>query len=167
MRYYKGLNVLLEAMRGTDYPLVIAGSGPIENELKSYADKHKLKNVHFVGQLSEEDKSALLKLCTSLVFPSNLRSEAFGISLLEGAMFGKPMISTELGTGTSFVNKHGETGIVVPPNDPKALQHAMLDIWNNPEASLQMAQAAKERHQSLFTATKMAAEYASIYKGLV
>ena len=166
MRYYKGLNVLLEAMRGTDYPLVIAGSGPIEKELKSYAEKHKLKNVHFVGQLSEEDKSALLKLCTSLVFPSNLRSEAFGISLLEGAMFGKPMISTELGTGTSFVNKDGETGIVVPPNDPQALQRAMVEIWNNPEVSSKMAQSAKERHQSLFTANKMAAEYTNIYKDL-
>ena len=70
----------------------------------------------------DDDKIALLTLCHALTFPSHLRSEAFGISLLEAAMFGKAMISTEIGTGTSYVNVDGETGLVVPASDPGALQ---------------------------------------------
>lgn len=104
LRYYKGLHVLLEAMKETDYPLVILGSGPLEMTLKAQAEQLELKHVHFVGVLSNEDKAALFELCYAVVFPSHLRSEAFGISLLEGAMYGKPMISCEIGTGTSFIN---------------------------------------------------------------
>jgi len=59
------------------------------------------------------------------VFPSYLRSEAFGISLLEDAMYGKPMISREIGTGTTYINIGGETGLVVPPSDSMALRQAM------------------------------------------
>ena len=75
-----------------------------------------------MGYLLEDDKVALINLCYAVVFPSHLRSEAFGISLLEGAMYGKPLISSEIGTGTSHINIDGETGLVVPPNDPVALQ---------------------------------------------
>lgn len=164
MRYYKGLNILLEAVRGTDFPLVIAGSGPIENELKKYVTTYNLTNVHFVGEVSEEDKSALFQLCLSLVFPSNLRSEAFGISLLEGAMFGKPLISTELGTGTSFVNKDGETGIVVPPDDVNALRVAMFDIWEDTRDNQNFGKNSYQRYQDLFTATQMSASYVRLYQ---
>ena len=60
---------------------------------------------------------ALLALSYAILFPSHLRSEAFGISLLEGAMFGKPLISSEIGTGTTYINIDGKTGVVVPPSD--------------------------------------------------
>ena len=93
IRYYKGLHILLDAARGTDYPIVIVGAGPIEQELKRRADEQGLRNVIFLGTVSDEDKAALLQLSYAIVFPSHLRSEAFGISLLEGAMYGKPMIS--------------------------------------------------------------------------
>ena len=89
LRYYKGLHILLDALAEVDYPVVIAGSGPVEQELHTHAEKLNLKNVHFVGKVSEEDKVALLSTCYGVVFPSHLRSEAFGISLLEGAMYGK------------------------------------------------------------------------------
>lgn len=163
MRYYKGLHILLEAVQNSDFPVLIAGSGAIENDLKQYAQKLNLANVHFLGQLGEEDKSALLQLCTSLVFPSNLRSEAFGISLLEGAMFGKALISTELGTGTSYINIDNVTGKVVPPNDAKSLRHAMNYIWDNPDIALQMGREAEDRHKKLFTAQQMARAYTKLY----
>ncbi len=125
LRYYKGLHILLEAAQGTPYPVVIVGAGPVEQELKAQAAQLGLSNVTFLGQLSDVDKVALLMLCYGVVFPSHLRSEAFGISLLEGAMYGKPMISSEIGTGTTFVNIGNETGLVVPPSDPAALRQAM------------------------------------------
>lgn len=163
MRYYKGLHILLEAMQNTDFPLLIGGSGPIAKDLQELVIKYKLKNVYFLGQLTEEDKSALLKLCLCLVFPSHLRSEAFGISLLEGAMFGKPLISTEIGTGTSFINQDKQTGLIVPANDPKALQEAMQAIWNDDYDNKKMGAAAQARHQELFTAVKMAKSYQELY----
>lgn len=167
MRYYKGLHILLDAVQNTNFPVLIVGAGPLENKLKDKAKKLNLSNVHFLGQLVESDKMALLNLCLAVLFPSHLRSEAFGISLLEGAMIGKPLISSEIGTGTSYINIHGETGIVVPPGDADALRHAMQLIWDNPQKRMLMGVKAALRYQELFTANKMNHQYERIYERIL
>lgn len=167
MRYYKGLHILLEAAQGSGYPIVIVGAGPLEQELREQAAALGLDHVHFVGRLGEEDKVALLQLCTAILFPSHLRSEAFGISLLEGAMYGKPMISSEIGTGTSYINIHNETGLVVPPSDPLAFRAAMRTLWDNPLQALAMGQKAALRYEQLFTAEQMGRQMAKIYREVV
>jgi O-antigen biosynthesis rhamnosyltransferase len=164
LRYYKGLHILMEAAQGTNYPIVIVGAGPIEHELKSQAAQLGLSNVHFLGQLGDEDKVALLTLCFGVLFPSHLRSEAFGISLLEGAMYGKPMISSEIGTGTTFINIADETGLVVPPSDPAALRQAMRHLWENPDQAAEMGRRAEERYWKYFTAEQMVGQYVSLYR---
>lgn len=166
IRYYKGLHILMEAAHGTDYPIIIVGAGPIENQIKKQAENLGLQNIHFLGQLSDEDKVALLELCYAVVFPSHLRSEAFGISLLEGAMFGKPMISSEIGTGTTFINIANETGLVIPPSDPDALRQAMRYLWENPEEAVKLGRRAEERYWKHFTAEKMVNDYVSLYHKL-
>ncbi len=167
LRYYKGLHILLEAAQGIDYPIVIVGSGPIEKELKAQVAQLGLRNIHFMGQLFDEDKVALLMLCYGVVFPSHLRSEAFGISLLEGAMYGKPMISSEIGTGTTFINIGDETGLVVPPSDPVALRQAIRYLWEHPEAAAAMGKCAEERYWKHFTAEQMVRSYVELYGDLV
>jgi glycosyltransferase involved in cell wall biosynthesis len=167
LRYYKGLHILLDAVANSDYPVVIVGAGPIEQELKAHAARLGLTHVMFVGALDEADKVALLTLCYALVFPSHLRSEAFGISLLEGAMYGKPMISSEIGTGTSYINIDGDTGLVVPPSDPQAFGAAMQTLWDNPALAAEMGQRAEARYHELFTAERMAASYTALYHELV
>jgi rhamnosyl/mannosyltransferase len=167
LRYYKGLHILLDAAAGTDYPVVIVGAGPIEQELRAHAARLGLKKVMFVGKLDEADKVALLELCYAVAFPSHLRSEAFGISLLEGAMFGKPMISSEIGTGTTYINVHGETGLVVPPSDPQALRAAMTALWNDPRMAAEMGRRAEARYWRLFTSEQMADDYTALYRELV
>jgi glycosyltransferase involved in cell wall biosynthesis len=167
LRYYKGLHILLDAVAGTDYPVVIVGAGPIEQELKDHAARLGLKNVMFVGRVDELDKVALLKLCYAVAFPSHLRSEAFGISLLEGAMFGKPMISSEIGTGTTYINIDRQTGLVVPPSDPDALRTAMRTLWDDPQLAKEMGGRAEARYWQLFTAEQMADDYVSLYQELV
>jgi glycosyltransferase involved in cell wall biosynthesis len=167
IRYYKGLKFLIEAARNVVYPIVIAGSGPIQDELKAYVIAHHLKNVFFVGQVDEINKSALLEACYGVIFPSHLRSEAFGISLLEGAMFGKPLICCEIGTGTTYININKETGLVTPPSDPKALEHAMTWLWNFPEKAQEMGQKARVRYEALFTAKQMAHSYYELYQKLL
>lgn len=164
LRYYKGLHTLLDAVAGTDYPLVIAGAGPMEQELRSQAAALKLTNVHFVGRVDEEDKSALLQLSSAFVFPSHLRSEAFGISLLEAAMYGKPLISCEIGSGTSYINVHGETGLVVPPASPAAFRDAMRILWEQPLLAQQMGEKAGLRYTQLFTAELMGRQIAQVYR---
>jgi rhamnosyl/mannosyltransferase len=163
IRYYKGLHILLEASKGIDYPIVIVGAGPIEQELYEQANKLGLRNIHFLGYQSDEDKVALLTLCYAVVFPSHLRSEAFGVSLLEGAMYGKPLISSEIGTGTTFINIADETGIVIPPSDPKALRQAMIYLWEHPEQAEEMGQRAERRYWQLFTADQMVKSYIELY----
>jgi rhamnosyl/mannosyltransferase len=167
LRYYKGLHILLEALRGTSYQVVIVGAGPIENELKLRASQLGLTNIHFLGFLPDADKAALLELSYAVLFPSNLRSEAFGITLLEGAMFGKPLISSEIGTGTSFVNVHGETGLVVPPNDPVALRDALRTLHESPALATEMGRRAYERFLAFFTADKMVDRYIDLYHQLL
>jgi len=166
IRYYKGLHILVEAAQETNYPIVIVGAGPIEQELKAQAEKLGLKNIHFLGRLPDTDKVALLTLCYGVVFPSHLRSEAFGISLLEGAMYGKPMISSEIGTGTTFINIENETGLVVPPSDPLALRQAMHYLWEHPEIAAEMGKRAEDRYWNYFTADKMVEEYVKLYREL-
>jgi glycosyltransferase involved in cell wall biosynthesis len=164
LRYYKGLHILLEAAQGTDYPIVIVGAGPVENELKLRATQLGLRNIHFLGRLPDEDKVALLMLCYSILFPSHLRSEAFGISLLEGAMYGKPMISSEIGTGTTFINIADETGLVVQPRDPIAMRQAIRHLWEHPEQAAEMGRRAEKRYHQHFTADQMAGEYVKLYR---
>jgi rhamnosyl/mannosyltransferase len=166
LRYYKGLHILLDAVAGTDYPVVIVGAGPIEQELKAHAARLGLTNVMFVGAVDDMDKVALLELCYAVAFPSHLRSEAFGISLLEGAMFGKPMISSEIGTGTTYINVDQETGLVVPPSDPVALRAAMKLLWENPALAAAMGERAEARYRELFTSEQMAARYTALYHEL-
>jgi len=167
LRYYKGLHILLEALQGAPFPAVIVGSGPIESALKTQATRLRLKNVHFLGFLPEEDKAALFGLSYAIVFPSHLRSEAFGISLLEGAMYGKPMISSEIGTGTTFINLDGITGRVVPRGDAGALRRAMDDLWARPEDAASMGERAYDRYRQLFTSEKMSRSYVNMYDELL
>ena len=166
LRYYKGLHTLIEAAMGVDADILIAGEGRIEGELKAQAGSASLTNVHFLGAVNDLDKAALLELCTAFVFPSHLRSEAYGLSLVEAAMFGKPMISCEIGTGTSFINKHGETGFVVPPENAAALGRAMRDIANTPMLVCRFGSQARLRYQAFMPAKLMINDYARLYGSL-
>ncbi len=164
LRYYKGLHILLDAVAGSELYLVIAGSGPMDHLLRQEVSRRGAENIRFLGQVSDQEKVALIKSCTALVLPSHLRSEAFGISLLEGAMHGRPLISTEIGTGTSYVNEHLKTGIVVPSGDARMLREAMEYLARHPQAAEEMGVAAHERYQRLFTGKKMGEAYYSLYR---
>lgn len=163
LRYYKGIHFLLDAARLTGLPVVLLGSGGLYNEIEDRIRRESLSQVHLLGGLPDEDKAALLKLCRAFVFPSHLRSEAFGLSLVEAAMAGKAMITCEIGTGTSFVNIHNQTGLVVPPEDASSLSQAMQRLWSNHEETLQFGRAARMRYEQLFTAQRMARSYAALY----
>jgi rhamnosyl/mannosyltransferase len=163
LRYYKGLHTLVQACEGLDGQVVIAGDGPEAANLHQQVATHRVPNIRLLGSVSDEDKVCLLQLARAFVLPSHLRSEAFGMSLLEAAMFGKPLVSCEIGTGMSYINEHGVTGWTVPPEDPVALREAMQRLLREPDQAAAMGAAARQRFERLFTAREMAAAYESAY----
>ena len=167
LRYYKGLNYLLKAAKGISSPILIAGNGPEMEPHKKLANDIGLTNVHFLGSITNEDKASLLRLCHCFVFPSHLRSEAFGLALLEAAMHGKPMISCEIGTGTSYINQDQLTGIVIPPADPDSLHSALNWMETQPEQANSMGIAARARYLEHFTGEVMVNRYVDLYQQML
>lgn len=152
LRYYKGLQTLLEAAKGFEGRIVIAGDGAEAGRLTAQLREEGIGNVTLLGQVSEEDKIALLTLCRAFVFPSDVRSEAFGMSLVEAAMSSRPMISCEIGTGTSYINEDGVTGWTVPPGEAEPLLAAMRRLHGDEGLAREMGSKARERYEALFTA---------------
>ena len=164
LRYYKGLYNLVQAAQSIRATMVIAGSGPEDAHLRKQARALGLNNVVFAGQVSHTEKHQLLSRCVALTLPSHMRSEAFGMVLLEAAMHGKPQISCEIGTGTSWVNQDGQTGWVIPPEDPMALAQAVNRLVDNPQQANAMGQQARLRYETQFAPHVMAEGYNAVYQ---
>lgn len=164
LRYYKGLHSLIEAAAALPYPIVIAGDGPKAGDLRSQAAVRGLGNVMFTGAISEAEKVALLRACRVFVLPSHLRSEAFGMVLIEAAMHAKPLISCEIGTGTSYINADGETGFVLPPEDAPVLAEALNRLLGDEALANRLGQAAYQRYARLFDGRTMGQAYADLYR---
>jgi rhamnosyl/mannosyltransferase len=167
LRYYKGLHTLIHAAQSVNSPVVIAGAGPEERTLRRLCGELKIQNVHFAGQVTETEKIALLRQCHALVLPSHLRSEAFGMVLVEAAMFGKPLLSCEIGTGTSFVNQDQETGFVVPPEDPSALARAMNILLEDAALTERFGIAARARYEQYFSGPALGQAYHDLYQQIL
>mgnify|MGYP000285861192 CR=1 FL=1 len=165
-RNYKGLNYLLKSAQDISTNIVLVGKGPLEKELKNIVNNLRLSNIQFLGEVNEVEKVALFKLCRAVVLPSHLRSEAFGVTLIEGSMYGKPLISTEIGTGTSYINLNGKTGIVVPPRDSKSLKNAIIKISSDLSLSKKMGHSSRLRYEELFTGQTMGQKYLTLYNAL-
>ena len=146
---------------------MIAGSGPEGEALKAQAKSLGLSNVIFAGQVTKAEKLALLKACRALVLPSHLRSEAFGMVLVEASMYGKPMISCEINTGTSFVNKHLKTGLVVPPGSPTDLVGAMNILLEDASVAEGFGHAARQRYEKNFSGPVLGEAYARLYREVI
>lgn len=165
LRYYKGLQFLIEAMPQVDAPLVIIGSGPMERHLKSLADTYRVsEKVHFVGELTERDLAVFYHACTLFVLPSVFRSEAYGLVQIEAHACGKPVVSTRLGTGVEFVNMDGKTGLVVPPADSKALARAINELLNDAGRRERMGEFARKRARNELGLERMFRSIDSVYQ---
>jgi rhamnosyl/mannosyltransferase len=76
---------------------------------------------------------------------------------------GLPVVSTELGTGTSWVNQDGVTGRVVPPLDPPALAAAIRDLLADPVRRQRMGVAARARVEAEFSLPAMVRQVEAVY----
>lgn len=164
-RYYKGLRVLLRAMVNVPATLVLVGGGGEEAELRVLHRELELGDrVRFAGSLDDRGLRAHLAAADVSVLPSINAAEAFGLAMIEAMAAGIPVVSTELGTGTSFVNQHGETGLVVPPSDPTALAAALRMLVADPALRRTMGEAGRRRARALFSTGRMVASVFKVYE---
>jgi lipopolysaccharide/colanic/teichoic acid biosynthesis glycosyltransferase/glycosyltransferase involved in cell wall biosynthesis len=164
---YKGADVLLEALRGIDAVTFFVGDGPERRALAVKAEASGLSPaVRFTGEVSHEHLKALYRACDLFVLPSVTRQEAFGIVQIEAMAAGKPVISTDLGTGVAWVNQHGVTGIVVPPNNARALHNAIAELLADAPRRRALGHAAGERARSLFDVDRMIDSTLDLYRAV-
>lgn len=163
-RYYKGLDDLLQALTNVDARLLVGGDGPMSVQ---WADRVKElaldERVQFLGTVDDELLPALYASADIFVLPANSRAEAFGKVLLEAMAAGLPCLTTELGTGTSFVVQDGVTGCVVPPRDPAALADALQMLIADDDLRQKMGARGRERAQKLFSTKRMVASVQTVY----
>ncbi len=123
--YYKGLDYLIPAMQAVNATLLIGGVGPWEKQLRQLVDEHGLtERVHFLGNVDDDELTALYYAADVVTLPSTWRSEAYGLVQLEAFACGKPVVSTDL-PGVATVNKHGAT---VPARSSQALASALNEL---------------------------------------
>jgi rhamnosyl/mannosyltransferase len=168
-RHYKGIHELLQAVRKVpNTPLVMIGEGLLYERARKWVGEMGLEGrVFLLGRRSDEEVRLHLHACLFLVLPSTNRAEAFGLALLEAMACGKPVISTELGTGTSVVNLNGRTGLVVPPGDVEALRLALNALVTDRGLRERMGEEARRRVAEEFCQEKMIRQYLRVYEELL
>lgn len=169
LRYYKGVEDLIATMGNLlEATLLIAGRGPMEDPWRRLARASEAaERIVFLGDVADADLPAYYAAADVFVLPSCRRSEAFGLAQAEAMAAGTPVVSTELGTGTSFVNRDGETGLVVPARDREALAAAIGRLLEEPELRRTMGEAARRRARQDFDAERMVERVIGVYEELL
>ncbi len=166
--YYKGVDVLIRAMRDIDAQLLIVGEGPLRSDLeKLSADLGISHRVIFLGRVSDQELAGAYAKSSVFVLPSTLPTECFGLVQVEAMLSGKPVINTNLPTGVPWVSIHNETGMTVPPGDEKALAGAIETLLNDSQLRRKLGKQARERAQTMFTLKRHVAAVSDLYEELL
>jgi len=165
LRYYKGLHVLVEALdRMPDVHALIVGTGPEGEALRAAAAAGGVAGrIHWLGDVADAELPAVLAAADVYCLPATAKSEAFGIAMLEAMAAGLPIVSTELGTGTSWVNQADVTGRVVPPGDAAALAGAILGLVGAAGTRAALGAAARQRAVGTFSRPAMVSAVRAAY----
>lgn len=142
---HKGVDVLMEAYRKLNTPvkLLIIGMKHPDYRYHTEGNVLVLKDVPYYSVMQAMSR------CRFAIFPS-IWPEPFGLVVTEAMSQGKAVIATNTGGFTGII-KDGETGILVPPNDPGALANTMNYLLENPEVAEKMGQKGDERWRHFFT----------------
>jgi len=168
LRYYKGLQYLIRAMDQVPAHLLIAGTGSMQAEWEDLVQEMGLgEKVVLLGDVPDDQLPALYHAADVFVLPASHRSEAYGLVQIEAMASGTPVVCTELGTGTSWVNRDGETGLVVSPRDPGALASAITRLLDDEELRFAMGARAAIRAREEFSAGIMVDRILALYAELL
>lgn len=142
-----GIDVFLDAlalldMSNNQYRVAIGGAGSQRQALEHQALRLGLTaRIAFQGRIPHAQVPAFLHALQIFVMPS--RAEAFGVAALEAQACGVPVVATNVG-GLPEVVRAGETGLLVPPEQPQALAAALAALLNDPQRRATMGQAGRE-----------------------
>jgi glycosyltransferase involved in cell wall biosynthesis len=145
-----------------DVRFVIAGTGPLETELRTAAVAGLGSRLALVGHVA---RPAQLIVALDVLVLASL-SEGLPTVLLEAGALGVPVVATAVG-GTPEIVVDGVTGLLVPPRDPAALADAITALVRDPDRARAMGEAGRRRVEEHFTADRMVAETLAIYEGLL
>lgn len=159
MTYYKGFDVLIEAARllPDDVVILVGGGGellePLRQQVRNTGLSHK---VHLLGRVSDEDLTGYFEAAQLFCLPSLVRSEAFGLVMVEAMGYGKPVVATDIeGSGVPWVNLDGESGLNAKPGDAASLADCILRLLDDPALTSRLGAGGRRRFESLFTLDKM------------
>jgi rhamnosyl/mannosyltransferase len=152
---YKGLATLVRAADRIRCRIAIVGTGPLEGELRKEIDARGLSGkVFLLGGV--DDLRPYYLGCEFLVLPSVSGLEGFGIVQIEAMALGKPVVSSDLPSGVTCVNVHGETGLVFPVGDDAGLAEACDRLLSDPELKKRLGERARDRTFRMFSYSAMA-----------
>lgn len=167
--YYKGFEYLIDAAKYLDEDtiILIGGIGVLKVKLQKQIDDNNLQDrVKLIGKVPAAELAEYYIRADVFCLPSIERSEAFGIVLLEAMACGCSLISTAMGSGTSWVNSHEETGLVVPAKDSEELAKAIKLITESKDLKQKFAQNARIRFQQNFKLEQMTQKTLDLYHSL-
>lgn len=166
LRYYKGVNYLLDAMRLLpEARLTIVGTGPMERSWREMAERMGVASrVAWKGDVSDADLRSCYAACDVFVLPCSERSEGFGTVQLEAMAAGKPVVSCDVQTGVAWVNQNEVTGLVAPPKNSSALAEAIGRLLKDAGLRARMGAAGRGRVEREFTVEKMVERVVEVYK---
>lgn len=168
LRYYKGLDYLIRALPQIPARLRVVGIGPMEVEWRALAQETGVADrIEWLGETPDEELPAIYHSADLFVLPASHSSEAFGLVQVEAMAAGLPVVCTELGTGTTYVNLDGVTGLVAPPRDPDALAAAINALIADPARRAAMGRAAQERVAQEFDLDVMVDRALALYGELI
>jgi phosphatidylinositol alpha-mannosyltransferase len=144
----KGLIHLLKAYhrlrkRKVDARLLVIGDGPKRREYKRYVGLRGIRDVEFLGRVSDEEKVRYFASADIYCAP-NTGQESFGIVLLEAMAAGVPIVASDI-HGFKRVVERNVQGILVEPRNPRALAAALYALARDPELRHDMGEAGRER----------------------
>jgi rhamnosyl/mannosyltransferase len=164
--YYKGLLNAIRALPHTPGTLVIVGDGPEKPNLEAEAKRLAVSaRVVLAGSVPDRQLPAYYHAACAFWFPSNARSEAFGLVQVEAMASGCPVINTAIpGSGVPWVSRHEETGLTIPPDDPAALAAAAKRLLTESGLREWLSGNARERALREFDHRVMAERSLEIYR---
>ena len=144
----KGVMDLLKAYRllrkaGCECRLLLAGAGPLEKQVRRYLLTRRTGGVELLGRISDTEKARLFATADVFVAPATGR-ESFGIVLLEAMAAGKPIVASDI-HGYRSVVRRGEQGLLVPPQNPRALAGALARLLSDDALRERMGASGRER----------------------
>lgn len=156
---YKGFKYLVDAAKylSDDYIILIGGDGNLKKELQEQIIKSRLsEKVKLLGRVSDDDLPNYYGACDVYCLSSIHKTEAFAIVQIEAMSCGKPVVATKIpGSGVSWVNADGESGLNVEPENSKALAEAIYKILGDTEQYQKYSTGARERFAQLFKKENM------------